>query len=138
MLKCASGKSYAHAMYRYMSRIGGHRRRICPLKLCSIVRVFSREKWLQRHAIKLLNSRLPQFSSKDWAKLGRGKLYPPTVMSMTDSTTVEKEVSCLRSSLSLELHFLSSTNRRVQLNTVYGNASSETLRPRQGANVAVC
>ena len=105
LLKCASGKSYAHAMYRYMSRIGAHRWGICPLELCSIFRVFSREKWRQRHAIKLLNSRLPQFSSKDWAKLNRGKLYPPTVLSMTDSTTVEKEVSCLRSSLSLEQQF---------------------------------
>ena len=74
MLKCASGKSYAHAMYRYMSRTGAHRWGICPLELCSIFRVFSREKWWQRHAIKLMNSRLPQFSSKDWAKLGRGKL----------------------------------------------------------------
>ena len=105
MLKCASGRSNAHAMYRYMSRIAAHRWGICPLELCSIFRVFSREQWWQRHAIKLLNSRLPQFSSKDWAKLGRGKLYPPTVLSMTDSTTVEKEVSCLRSSLSLEQQF---------------------------------
>ena len=31
MLKCASGKSNAHAMYRYMSRIGAHRWGICPL-----------------------------------------------------------------------------------------------------------
>ena len=70
MLKCASSKSNAHAMYRYMSRIRAHRWGICPLELCSISRVFSREKWWQRHAIKLLNSRLPQFSSKDWATLG--------------------------------------------------------------------
>ena len=105
MLKCASGASNAHAMYRYMSQIGAHRWGRCPLELCSIFRVFSREQWWQRHAIKLLNSRLPQFSSKDWAKLGRGKLYPPTVLSMTDSTTVEKEVSCLQSSLSLEQQF---------------------------------
>ena len=104
MLKCASGKSYAYAMYRYMSRIGAHRWGICPLELCSIFRVFSREQWWQRHAIKLLNNRLPEFSSKDWAKLGRGK-YSPTVLSVTDSTTVEKEVSCLRSSLSLEQQF---------------------------------
>ena len=105
MLKCASGKYYAHAMYRYMSRTRARRWGICPLELCSIFRVFSREKWWQRHAIKLLKSRLPQFSSKDWATLGQGKLYPLTVLSMTDSNTVEKEVSCLRSSLSLEQQF---------------------------------
>ena len=105
MLKCASGKSNAHAMYRYMSGTGAHRWGICPLELCSIFRVFSREQWWERHATKLLKSRLPQFSSKDWAKWGRGKLYPPTVLSMTDSTTVEKEVSCLRSSLSLKQQF---------------------------------
>ena len=62
MPKCLSGKTpqTAYSMYRFMSKIGPHRRCICPLELCSIFKVFAREKMVAMQGLVFISPALAQ------------------------------------------------------------------------------
>mmetsp|Transcript_4530 Transcript_4530/g.8056 ORF Transcript_4530/g.8056 Transcript_4530/m.8056 type:complete len:815 (-) Transcript_4530:524-2968(-) len=103
-------------MYSFMAKIGRDHWVMVPLEVCPRELAYIREKFWLLGPGKKLNTLIPHKGTPIYKQLLRGNLLPPTNFDSNVRSQVLKEITCLRSSLSVReaLSLLHFSERKVE------------------------